>query len=259
MRADMAKVLVERPRVQPCGGFPGPDKGYRRKVRDGIRAGDGGPVREGIKAPHRQNHKYFNENLAPLRRFIDSQVGRPWDKVYSEICQHVDRGNVVQKHILTHLFEYVVTDAVLIDGLPCYGTDRRYGQPLADSYAIHLWYVCPRSGLLRRARLPGRRAVQDRWRARFSPPPPPAVVRVNASLQCHRFAHGWELVTVAPLPVGPYPLDARKRDVVLDKLVGTISESEARRVYGAAVYAVARRRLRKKELRQYPIPIDLIR
>ena len=68
--------------------------------------------------------KFFNEHLSPLRRFLDSNVGRPWDKVYSEICRHVDRGNVVQKHILTHLFDYVVVDTVLIDGEPCRGQLR---------------------------------------------------------------------------------------------------------------------------------------
>jgi hypothetical protein len=48
-------------------------------------------------------------------------------------------------------------------------------------------------------------------------------------------------------------------DVVLNKSVLTVTAFEAERLYGAAVYAVSRRRLRKTELRQYPIPIDLIR
>lgn len=257
MRADMAKVLVERPRLGSGGG---PAKGYRKRASRQLASEDGGPAREGM-TKRSGGTKFFNEHLGPLRRYIDSQVGRPWDKVYAEVCARIDRGNVVQKHILTHLFEYVATDVVLIDGVPCRGSGYNVGRPLADSYSTHLWYVCPRSGLLRRARLPGRREVRRRWQAGYAPADgrPTTVVRVNDSLQCHRFAHGWELVTVAPLPATAYPHDAAKVDVILNKKAVTVSGDEARCVYGAAVYAVARRRLRKKELVQYPIPIDLIR
>lgn len=30
--------------------------------------------------------KVLNENLTPLRRYLERQVGRPWNKVYSEIA-----------------------------------------------------------------------------------------------------------------------------------------------------------------------------
>jgi hypothetical protein len=92
MRADMAKVIVERPRKK--GGAWIKLKGYRRRLR---RYGEEGPpVREGIKACWRGGTKYLNEHLGPLRRYLDKQVGRPWDKVFSEICAHIDRSNAVQ-------------------------------------------------------------------------------------------------------------------------------------------------------------------
>ena len=31
----------------------------------------------------RGGFKVLNENLAPLRRYLEAQVGRPWDKIYS--------------------------------------------------------------------------------------------------------------------------------------------------------------------------------
>src|SRR5262245_48863884 len=107
MRADMGKVLVERPRVR--AGFVQGRTGrrYAKSVRRGLASEDSSPAREGIKRRYHggaSRMKFFNEHLSPLRRFVDANVGRPWDKVYAEICQHVDRGNVVQKHILTHLF-----------------------------------------------------------------------------------------------------------------------------------------------------------
>src|SRR5207244_2148033 len=90
--------------------------------------------------------KYFNEHLGPLRRFLHSNVGRPWDKVYSEICQHVDRGNVVQKHILTHLFEYVIVDVEMIDGEPYRKARSRSAYHSNPLRGPNQWYVCPKSG-----------------------------------------------------------------------------------------------------------------
>jgi hypothetical protein len=254
MRADMAKVLVERPRL---GARLGPVKGYRKRERKQLVDEDGGPVREAMQRRSGRT-KCFNEHLGPLRRFLDAQVGRPWNAVYSEICAHIDRGNVVQKHILTHLFEYVITTVVLIDGVPCHGEGRQYGTPIRDSYRRYLWYVCPQSGLLKRAHRRRRLEAQNRRQAQVFPPPS-AAIRINKSLRCIRFAHGWELVMVAPLPEKPYPGDMHAMDVVLNKSVLTVTAFEAERLYGSAVYAVSRRRLRKTELRQYPIPIDLIR
>ena len=107
-------------RGSAAGGSPArPGKGYAKRVHKCLDAGDSPPAREGMKHCHGHGTKHFNEHLAPLRRFLESNVGRPWNKVYSEICQYVDRGNVVQKHILTHLFEYVAVHTILIDGEPC--------------------------------------------------------------------------------------------------------------------------------------------
>jgi hypothetical protein len=249
MRSDMAKVLVERPRV-PGWKATNVRKGYRKSLNKALDSGESPPIREGIK--HRSGGtKSFNEHLGPLRRFLDRNVGRPWNKVYSEICQHVDRGNVVQKHILTHLFQYVVTNVVLIDGEPHDGTPGYwYGRPLRAVSHSHQWYVCPRSGLLRRSRQVPRR--------RPGRPAPPRRVRLSKTEMCLELNGRWELVTLAPLPlpVGP----ANKFDVVLGRNVPAQDGlAEAQRTYGAAVYAVSRRLLAKRELKELPIPRDWLR
>lgn len=91
------------------------------------------------------NRRFFNENLAPLRRFLHKQVGRPWDKVHAEICERIDRGNVVQKHILTHLTDFVVTRVREENG-GLFDADRggRWRLPLSESRRE--LYVCPRTG-----------------------------------------------------------------------------------------------------------------
>jgi hypothetical protein len=63
-----------------------------------------------------------------------SQVGRPWDRVYSDICRYVDRGNVVQKHILTHLYDFVAERAVWDGGTLVYAGRKEWwtGRPIAE-------------------------------------------------------------------------------------------------------------------------------
>src|SRR5947209_3737612 len=98
MREDMAKVIVERPRIKP------------RNTRKGRRVDpDDLPAYEGMRRAHawRGERKQLNENLAPLRRYLAKQVGRPWDKVYSEISTHLRVDNVVQQHVRDHLHDFV--------------------------------------------------------------------------------------------------------------------------------------------------------
>ena len=56
-----------------------------------------------MKRRHQGHTKWLNEHLGPLRRYLDSQVGRPWDKVFSEICAHIDRSSAVQDHVRDHV------------------------------------------------------------------------------------------------------------------------------------------------------------
>jgi hypothetical protein len=250
MRADMGKVLVERPRL---GGDRRARKGYRKRAAKGLAAGDA-PAREGMKA-RTGGTKHFNEHLGPLRRFLDANVGRPWDKVYAEISAHIDSGNVVQKHVLTHLFQCVATKTLEIDGKPFDAVLRRgsVGGPdgsLRTSHSRYSWYVCPRSGLLRKSRY-----VPWDWR----PKPQKLLrrVRVSPTEVCLELADGWELVTLRPLP-DPVP-DRPRFDVVRQRRVGAEADHEARQLYGLDAYATARRRLSRAEQKQLPIPIDWVK
>lgn len=121
MRRDMPKIIVERPRWRPPFGFT-----RGRPARDIEDA----PARQSMRGHLKANEqKYLNENLAPLRRYLAKQVGRPWNKVYSEICEHVRIENPIQYHVRIHLRDYVSLN----------GPDRN--RPL---------YVDRRTGLLRR-------------------------------------------------------------------------------------------------------------
>jgi hypothetical protein len=255
----MAKVIVERPR-HGSRMRGGPKKGYGRRLRrlplEEL------PQREGIKRPYSPT-KHLNEHLGPLGRYIEAQVGRPWNQVFSEICAFINRNSAVQDHVRDHVFDFVTTDVELIDGVPHRkaGAGRRpWGKP-GPLVARGRWggfYVCPLSGLLKR--------VKRRWRRQENKPQPPVFVRIDDERQCRLIGGRWSLVQVKKLPEKPSPLAApagRPRpgadvhDILLDKKISQIDEAEARSFYGAAVYAVAQRRLSKRELQQLPVPVDL--
>jgi hypothetical protein len=243
MRDDMDKVIVERPRIGSRSKCP--PKGEQRRLR---RYGEEGPPsKEGISKCWLGQRKFLNEHLGPLRRYLDQQVGRPWDKVFSEICQHINRGSAVQDHVRDHVDRYVFRHVLLIDGVPCDGSGGRgHGQPLVAQRWRNSWYVCPRTGLLHR--VPPRPRKQR-------PKPKPPVVRVSETVQCH-FVHGaWHLVTLAPRPpsfVTPEQMDVR--DVLLGRPVGRVSHFESNQAYGGPLFAVTMRPLARSELRSYPIP-----
>jgi hypothetical protein len=102
MREDMAKLIVERARL---------NAGAQRKGR--ARNPEDMPMHEGMRRAQelRGNPKNFNENLAPLRRFLERQVGRPWNKVYAEITAHLRVNSTVQQHVRDHLHDFVAVVA----------------------------------------------------------------------------------------------------------------------------------------------------
>ena len=98
MRKDMAKVILTRARILEDAARKG------RSVPDEIQ-----PKSIGLRRHVRERggFKVLNENLAPLRRYLEAQVGRPWDKVYSEIAANLRVSNTVQQHVRDHLKDFV--------------------------------------------------------------------------------------------------------------------------------------------------------
>jgi hypothetical protein len=145
MRSDMAKVIVERPRVR----WPKRDGSwYPRGSLENVFRNDFelAPKREGMGRGY--GEKWLNENLQPLVRFLRSNVGRPWDKVRSEIAAHVRCTSAVQKHVLDHLADFVEEHPLFVGRVPHH---RRRLEPLVSRGMRLRFWVCPRTGLLRLA------------------------------------------------------------------------------------------------------------
>lgn len=147
MRRDMAKKLVERPRL-----------GAGRKRKGRARPLEDLPGREPMSMA--RGSKAFNENLAPLRRFLERRVGQPWDQVYSEIRARLGPRSTVHMHVLQHLDHMVEKHAVMIDGLP-YHPPRHGGYHPVRGTRWDCLYVCPETGTLVRVR-PWRRPRRRR-------------------------------------------------------------------------------------------------
>ena len=139
MRPDMHKVVVERPR-----------RGSRQKNRKwGQRLAvvpesdyEDQPkfVSSGRKRQYGNAGKWLSDLLGPLEGFLRNNVGRPWNKVYSELRQGLDARKVTGQHIFDHLETMVETNCWI-------GVDRNvysYGW----RYRVNGFYVHPKSGLL---------------------------------------------------------------------------------------------------------------
>jgi hypothetical protein len=130
MRADMKEVIVDTGRA---GGLPP----TRRPID--VWDEDEPPVRH-ERMRNVTEGKAQRDRLAPLKRFLRGQVGRPWTKVWSEICAEADARTVLGFHLRTHVRDYVdVRCTVDRDGV-VWRSSGRY-QP---------FWVDPRNGLLRR-------------------------------------------------------------------------------------------------------------
>lgn len=88
-------------------------------------------------------NKEFSDLINPLRRALRKNVGRPWDKVYSEIVKTLPDG-IVSRHILQHVGWEVITNVVIRDRAPYYGPGSFFGRALRRGAL----YVNPTTGLL---------------------------------------------------------------------------------------------------------------
>jgi len=150
MREDMHKVVVERERHgstrksrkwgQRLGFVPDADYDDQPKFVSSARG-----------RQYANDHKWFSDVLGPLRRFLYSNVGRPWDKVFSELHQGLDVRKVTGRHIFDHLESMVETNCWI-------GEDRgTYTFRWGREHKVEGFYVNPKTGLLCFAERPSSR------------------------------------------------------------------------------------------------------
>ena len=144
MRSDMSKVVIERPR----GGHS------NESVKTGLRIRNYDQNDEYEDLPKREkysmnrqkagiNSKSFSDFLNPLERYFRSNVGRPWDKIYSEMSEHLDFRSTMMQHVFQHVQTMVEQHCYIGDDGKVYSNQHwRRHEPITGLY------VHPRTKLL---------------------------------------------------------------------------------------------------------------
>lgn len=166
----MRKVVTERPRRNPW---------HNKQARRASLPDELLPKFEGIRRAH-QSWKWSRYLLGPLRRWLQSNVGRPWNDVYSEACQVIKPDSVIGAHVMTHLLRFVERNAFMHEGRICvHSTLLRGPVPLTKSRSRRdLFYVHPETGLLERLPQVSQRELLARQ------PRPPATVHWLSNRIC---------------------------------------------------------------------------
>lgn len=68
----------------------------------------------------------FDDRLNPILRWLEAQVGRPWNKVHSEIAEKFDGRTLAGRHVLGHVRGFVTKlEAHVLAGWR-YRVDRKF-------------------------------------------------------------------------------------------------------------------------------------
>ena len=190
--------------------------------------------------------------------------------MYAEICANIDRRNTVQEHIFSHIENFVCIHARLIDGEVCIKAwwFSAEWQPVAES-DVEL-YVHPRTGILMRNR--HRKGRVAKVRARRAAQANELLARrriLSESEQLHRVDGVWYHVDLAPLPecniitwrdgnkVKQTAERPKRWDALLNEHLAARDtqgrwSDEPVTMYGRhGVYAISKRQLSERELRQH--------
>jgi hypothetical protein len=169
MRPDMVKVIVERERNGTFRNY----HHARNKKTFATKDIEEALTHEGMRRRHKYLYnsagKSLNENLSPLKGFLNSRVGKPWNKVYSELNEFVNPRNAVQKHIREHVDGFVELHAHKDEQGNYYRVSRWGGRTLlkeGELYVNHAGILCRAKAPKQKIKLlPGQKLYTMYWRA----------------------------------------------------------------------------------------------
>ena len=229
----MHKVVVERPRH---------GRSWATSKAPPKPPFEDSPRYESMKANHTRR-KWFSDLLGPLRRWLQSQVGRSWNDVYSEACAVIKPDSIIRAHVKTHLLEFVERNTFIHAGKVCIlDTSYRGGvKPVSEiSWRRSLFFVHPETTLLQPIPQMSKRA----WRARE---PKPAATRhwVKRNVALQEIRGLWFECHFEVVPVG---VRFRAYDHALERMV---TRSELTRHDKEYYLCTLKRQLSKRELRRF--------
>ncbi|MEM1251667.1 MAG: hypothetical protein AAGI69_04480 [Cyanobacteria bacterium P01_H01_bin.21] len=230
----LSEIVIERPR----GGMrirAKKLKGYRKELNQITQiATEDGLLRPYLIKP-RQQTKWLSDHLGPLRRLLRSQVGQPWNQVYSRLCRDLNPGTMAGQHVIDHLWDFVERHVEFIDGLPYakhgYRSWQGERRSLADSYGTK-FYVHPETGLL---------CVVPPMCRNQSSKSPKNQLTINRYEQYRQINNIWYYIVFKPI-ASPFVWDVLLKE--------TIDTQKALYTYGQNLHAVKKRQCSKRDLKK---------
>ena len=229
----MHKVVIERPRHGRswAESRPRPKPPF-----------DELPRFESIMARH-MRRKWFSDLLGPLKRWLQSQIGRPWNDVYSEACAVIKPDSPIRAHVKTHLLEFVERNTFMHEGKVCVLDTGYLGKPVpvsANGHHRSLFFVHPETGFL----LPTPRLSKRAWRAR-NPKPPGTIHWIRGGVGLQQIRGLWFECRFEVVPVD---IQFRAYDHALERVV---SRGELARHDKEYCLCTLKRQLSRRELRHF--------
>ena len=183
--------------------------------------------------------KFSKAHLAPLRRWLRSNAGRPWNEVYSEASAIPDPANSMRSHLL----DFVYRNNFMHDGeVWCHVWPEP--APVSSLVGHTIWpkfYVHPETGILRE--VPHRKHRE------------PFVPRKTLLSKFRRWISDWELLMKIEgfwYLLEMSPIDQAPKRPPFDLLFKLrLSASHAVVVYSHPLYATSKRQLSHAELKKY--------
>ena len=139
-------------------------KGYKNKLRRNNF--EHAHPHESIKFMHGGGTKYFNDNLEPLVRFLNSKIGKNWNKVHGELCKSLNKRTVSGLHVFNHLYDFVQLNTHIKNKKVYY---MQWGRliELVSTEKYPKFYIRPKTGQLMKARLVGRDEIRKLWQIKI--------------------------------------------------------------------------------------------
>lgn len=195
------------------------------------------PLREPLRG--RNRHRYLkesHENRAPVGRYLERQVGRHWDEIFSEISASARHDKVNGRKLFYGLDIEVERSVHFVN-------ERAVGLSGYELYNGEL-YVHPDTGLLTRCDKP-----RKRWRhvKQF----PWQTIIVDSAHRYLKLDGLWYFVTLSPIPgeeVHERPFDLILKETAWHTDRQNRSGNKFYRFWEAPVYASGKRQAGKREM-----------
>lgn len=218
MRDDMHKLLCLRPRYGHKDNFAdrsdaqeqrSPPKLVYGEDEDGEYIESDAPKRGKMGRFWRgRGTKEFGEYFAPLRRWLESQINRPWDKVYADLRTVVNKDSAVRAHALVHLDGWMERHCIERDG-KIYRAGR-YGSVGVYELSPGDLYVHPRTGLFLKYKPKEVTSRRSRWSYKPRDANNDNRIKLNDCTYLCRIKGIWYSVTYEKKPAGPPYMDGEE-------------------------------------------------